>query len=95
MRIIDSHFHWRPRSVLDYLCKREGYPRAQPNAKGGYAYWRDEKTRISNTGGEWFDLEAQLAHLDTLDPGMGVVCSVGPFSVSFTDFEGEEARDLC
>jgi len=95
MRIIDSHFHWRPRSVLDYLCRRTDYPRAQPNAKGGYTYWRHEGKRISNVGGEWFDLEAQLAHLDTLDPGMGVICSVGPFTVSFTDFAGEEARDIC
>lgn len=94
MRIIDSHFHWRPRSVLDYLCKRKGYPHAEPNAKGGYTYWRRAGKRISNVGGEWFDLEAQLRHLDTLDPGMGVVCSVGPFSVSFTDFEGAEARDV-
>ena len=52
MRIIDSHFHWRPRSVLDYLCRRKDYPRAQPNTKGGYTYWRHEGKRISNVGGE-------------------------------------------
>ncbi|HVA15851.1 MAG TPA: amidohydrolase family protein [Stellaceae bacterium] len=94
MRIIDSHFHWRPRSVLGYLCQRKDYPRAAVNDKGGYTYWRHAGKRISNVGGEWFDLDAELAHLDSLSPGMGAVCSVGPFSVAFADFPGEEGRDV-
>ena len=26
MHIIDSHFHWWPRSVFDKLCQRKNYP---------------------------------------------------------------------
>ena len=31
MRIIDSHFHWWPRSIFEKLCKRKAYPRASVN----------------------------------------------------------------
>jgi len=40
MHIIDSHFHWWPRSVLEQFCKRKDFPRAAPNARGGYSYQR-------------------------------------------------------
>lgn len=95
MRIIDSHFHWRPRSVLERICKRTDFPIAQPNSKGGYLYRRKEGGRpISNAGREWFDLDALFAHLDSLGHDFDVVCSIGPFSVAFSDFEAEEGRDI-
>ena len=31
MHIIDSHFHWWPRSVFETLCKRTEIPYAKPN----------------------------------------------------------------
>ena len=34
MRIIDSHFHWWPRSIFEKLCKRQGYPQARVNNTG-------------------------------------------------------------
>ena len=95
MRIVDSHFHWRPRSVLERICKRKDFPVAAPNSKGGYVYRRRESGRpLSNVGGEWFDLDALLAHLDSLGHDFEVVCSIGPFSVAFSDFEAEEGRDI-
>src|SRR6185437_15523228 len=94
MRIVDSHFHWRPRSVLERICKRKDFPVAAPNSKGGYVYRRRESGRpLSNVGGEWFDLDALLAHLDSLGHDFEVVCSIGPFSVAFSDFEAEDGGD--
>jgi aminocarboxymuconate-semialdehyde decarboxylase len=94
MRIIDSHFHWWPRSVFEQLCKRKGYPRAERNDKGGYNYWRQDRDDARfRSGAEWFDLDRQLEHMDGLGHQVDVVCSIGPFSVHFSDLPAEEGRD--
>ena len=94
MRIIDSHFHWWPRPIFDRLCRREGFPRAVVNNRGGYAYLRKstDKTPL-NTWAEWFDLDKQLAYMDTLGYQVDVVCSIGPFSICFSDLPPDEGRD--
>lgn len=95
MRIIDSHFHWWPRSISETLCKRTSLPRAAVNKRGGYTYWREEHADyVLDSWTEWFDLDRQLEHMDKLSPGMGVVCSIGPFSVFFSDLPVEAGRDL-
>ena len=40
MHIIDSHFHWWPRSIFEKLCKRQDFPKARVNKRGGYDYMR-------------------------------------------------------
>jgi len=42
MHIIDSHFHWWPRSICDRFCKRMTYPRAEVNRRGGYTHLRQD-----------------------------------------------------
>jgi aminocarboxymuconate-semialdehyde decarboxylase len=84
MHILDSHFHWWPRSFFEDLCKRSGYPRAQDNGRGGYVYFREKRTDDRpwfDIWVEWFDLDAQLAHMDQLGHRVDVVSSIGPFSV--------------
>ncbi len=94
MRIIDSHFHWWPRSFLDRLCKRQGFPHVEPNDRGGYAYRRrEDSVGTLNSWAEWFDLDDQLAHMDGLGHEVDVVCSIGPLSVHFSDVEPEQGRD--
>jgi aminocarboxymuconate-semialdehyde decarboxylase len=94
MRIIDSHFHWWPRPIFDRLCSRKGFPRAVVNNRGGYAYMRKstEKTPL-NSWAEWFDLDRQLAYMDGLGHQVDVVCSIGPFSIYFSDLPADEGRD--
>jgi len=95
MRIIDSHFHWWPRSVSDALCRRGNYPRAQVNATGGYAYLRQARADyVLASWAEWFDLDRQLEHMDRLGHQVDVVCSIGPFSVFFSELPPQEGRDL-
>ena len=80
MHIIDSHFHWWPRSVFERLCKRKTYPRAEPNQKGGYDCMRQDRREGDYVLGgwtEWFDLDDQLAHMDGLGHQVDVVCSIG------------------
>ncbi len=94
MHIIDSHFHWWPRSVSDRLCRRKSYPRAEVNGRGGYTYYRqDGGDYILNSWAEWFDLDKQLEHMDGLGHQVDVVCSIGPLSVYFSDLPAEEGRD--
>ncbi|MDP6172718.1 MAG: amidohydrolase family protein [Rhodospirillales bacterium] len=96
MRIIDSHFHWWPRSIFEQLCKRKSFPKAEKNGKGGYNYWREEITDARfNVGAEWFDLDKQFEHMEGLeqDVDVDVVSSIGPFSVHFSDLPAEEGRD--
>ena len=90
MHIIDSHFHWWPRSFLEHLGKRAGYPSVTVNDRGGYAYKRHaDSTDTLNSWKEWFDLDDQLAHMDGLGHDIDVVCSIGPLSVHFSDVEPE------
>ena len=94
MHIIDSHFHWWPRSVSERFCKRKTFPYAHPNDRGGYTYLRqDGVDYILNSWAEWFDLDKQLEHMDGLGHQVDVVCSIGPFSVFFSDLPGEEGRE--
>jgi aminocarboxymuconate-semialdehyde decarboxylase len=93
MRIIDSHFHWWPRKIFDRLCGRAGYPTAQVNGRGGYNYVGEEGRPSLNSWTEWFDLDRQLEHMDGLGHEVGVVSSIGPFSIYFSDLPKDEGRD--
>jgi len=95
MRIIDSHFHWRPRSVLEEACKAKGYPRAERDGKGGYNWWIREGyvVNIRPDHPAWADLDVMLAHMDSLGHQVGVVCSIGPLSVYFSELAPEAGRD--
>jgi aminocarboxymuconate-semialdehyde decarboxylase len=94
MRIIDSHFHWWPRPIFERLSKKEGFPRADFNERGGYTYRgaNNRKGPIASWA-DWFDLDQELEYMDRLGHDMSVVCSIGPFSVYFSELEKEEGRD--
>ena len=102
MQIIDSHFHWWPRSVFKTLCKRTSFPRSTVNDRGGYTNMlQDGADYVLNSWAEWYDLDKQLEHMDALKDKngesheIGAVCSIGPFSVYFSALEdAEEGRDL-
>jgi aminocarboxymuconate-semialdehyde decarboxylase len=94
VHIIDSHFHWWPRSIFDKLCQRQDFPRAQVNTRGGYNYMRRrDSSQHLNSWAEWFDLDKQFEYMDSLGHRVDVVCSIGPFSVAFSDMSPDEGRD--
>ena len=94
MKIIDCHFHWKPRAVYERLSKREGYPKISPNDRGGFTTWLKEgSSPSSNIGGNWFDLDQELAAIQQPGHDIGVVCSTGTFSVFFSQLPPEEGRD--
>ena len=94
MHIIDSHFHWWPRSIFERLCKRTEFPKARVNKRGGYDYMRrSESGQHLNSWAEWFDLDKQFETMDRLGHRVDVVCWIGPFAVAFSDMPIEEGRD--
>ncbi len=94
MKIIDSHFHWWPTSVLEKLSKREGFPRAELNKRGGYTYYgADNRAGTVASWAEWYDLDKQLEHMDKLGHDISVVSSIGPLSIYFSELPPEEGRD--
>jgi len=94
MQIIDSHFHWWPRSIFDKLCKRGSFPKARVNTHGGYDYMRRaDSGQHLNSWAEWFDLDKQFEYLERLGHQFSVILSIGPFSVAFSDMPVEEGRD--
>ena len=95
MHIIDSHFHWRPISMLEWACKAKGYPRAERDGKGGYI-WKireDYTVRVRANHPAWAPLEDMLAHMDGLGHEVDVVCTIGPLSVYFSELPADAGRD--
>jgi aminocarboxymuconate-semialdehyde decarboxylase len=95
MHIIDSHFHWRPRSLLEEACKAKGYPRAERDGKGGYRWFILEgySVNVRPNHPAWADLDVMLAHMDSLGHQVDVVCTIGPLSVYFSELPPEAGRD--
>jgi aminocarboxymuconate-semialdehyde decarboxylase len=93
--IVDSHFHWWPRPVLDAICERTTYPRAEPDGKGGYRYMRyaGANDEFLNAWAEWFTLDDQLAYMDALGRHVDVIGSTGPLSVHFSSLPASEGRE--
>lgn len=86
MRIVDSHFHWYPRSLMETLCQRPGdaFPRAIPNGRGAYTVLTGDETHISGGWAAWYDLDRLIAHENGLGHAADVVCSTGPLSALFS-----------
>lgn len=97
MRVIDSHFHWWPKSVFAANVNRTSYPRSHKLDNGDYVY-EFKADALKGAGRftaneEWSNLEGQLEHMDSLGHDMGVLCSTGPFGVHFSGLPVDEGRD--
>ena len=97
MRVIDSHFHWWPKSVFAQLANRTTFPRTTLKDNGDYFYEAKEGALMGagkfSANEEWSNLERQLEHMDSLGHEMGVICSIGPFAVHFSMLPASEGRD--
>src|SRR5690349_17836179 len=95
MRIIDAHFHWWPRKFIEDLCKRKGFPTAEPDGKGGFKIHRhaDTGNYVLNVWDTWFHMDKLLEYENSFGHDTSVVNSIGPFSVHFSDLPADEGRD--
>jgi len=95
VRIVDSHFHWWPRSIWNALCERNGFPRAERNGDG-YRYYRSAGPQPPglNPWPEWFDLDKQFEYMDkAFGQDVAAFGSIGPFSVHFSELPVSEGRE--
>jgi aminocarboxymuconate-semialdehyde decarboxylase len=94
MRIVDSHFHWWPKSVFEELKKRTDFPRARSNDKGGYDLLAAPGVERNGGWADWFDIEKQFEYLDSTGYDMDVVCSVGPINSFFSEIPADIGHHL-
>jgi aminocarboxymuconate-semialdehyde decarboxylase len=94
VRLIDSHFHWWPRSIWNALCERKGFPHAERNGEG-YRYYRSAGPQPPglNPWPEWFDLDKQFEYMNSFGHDAAVFGSIGPFSVHFSELPVSEGRE--
>jgi aminocarboxymuconate-semialdehyde decarboxylase len=76
------------------MCAAKTAPRAEPNARGGYTYWRkDAQEPAFNVSSVWFELDKQFERMDELGHDVSVISSIGPMSIHFSDLPPEIGRD--
>ncbi|MCI2415963.1 amidohydrolase family protein [Saccharopolyspora sp. K220] len=77
MRIVDSHFHWFPRSHFEHMANRLEHPRAE-RVGDGYKYFYNGGRGFLPLPAVWYDLEAGLAASEAVSgPETVVVCTTG------------------
>lgn len=79
MQVIDSHFHWYPRSHFERVCERLDQPRAERRGDG-YRYYYNDGRAFIDLPGIWFELEEGLAHMARTAEETSVVCTLGVLS---------------
>jgi len=92
VRVIDSHFHWYPRSHFEKVAARLEQPRAEPLGEG-YRYWYNDGREHIDLPGIWFDLDAGLAAMDHTGRDTSVICTAGVLSGFVDQLPHGEAVD--
>lgn len=63
MTVIDTHYHWYPTFLVDYLRRRRDYPSVEPGPAGEFTLRFNGGANFMNLDDEWLDLDAGLAKL--------------------------------
>lgn len=80
MRVVDSHYHWYPRSHFEKLTGLASYPRAIRDGDGYKYYFNDGRGYVPLPA-VWFDLDAGLAVADAAaGTEVSVVATTGVLS---------------
>jgi aminocarboxymuconate-semialdehyde decarboxylase len=93
MRVIDTHFHWYPRSHLERMGAREGYPRAERDGEGYRYYFNNGRSHISLPA-VWYNLDAGLAAAEEAGPETIVVGTTGVLSGLLDQLPAPDAIEI-
>lgn len=93
MTVVDSHFHWYPRSHFERVRARLDQPRAE-RLGDGYRYFYNGGRAHLDLEGAWFELEEGLERLEraSTQPS-AVVCTLGVLSGFVDQLPATEAID--
>ncbi|HEV7979206.1 amidohydrolase family protein [Amycolatopsis sp.] len=93
MRVVDSHFHWFPRSHFETMANRSGQPRTE-RVGDGYKYYFNNGNNFIPLPAVWFDLDAGFAVADSATgPDTVVVCTTGVLAGLLDQMPMREAVD--
>ncbi|QRP43665.1 amidohydrolase family protein [Amycolatopsis sp. FDAARGOS 1241] len=93
MRVVDSHFHWFPRSHFETMAARSSYPRTE-RVGDGYKYRYHDGRGFIPLPAIWFDLDLGLETAATATgPDTVVVCTTGVLAGMLDQMPAEEALD--
>jgi aminocarboxymuconate-semialdehyde decarboxylase len=80
VRVIDTHFHWFPRTFMERLGEVSGYPRSV-RVDDGWRYYYNAGRLSENLPPVWFDLPRGLAESeDAAGADVTVICTAGVLS---------------
>ncbi|WIX98683.1 amidohydrolase family protein [Amycolatopsis mongoliensis] len=93
MRVVDSHFHWFPRSHFETMAARSAYPRTE-RVGDGYRYRYHDGRGFIPLPAIWFDLELGLETARAATgPDTVVVCTTGVLAGMLDQMPATEALD--
>lgn len=93
MRVVDSHFHWFPRSHFETMAARSSHPRTV-RVGDGYEYGYHDGRGVIPLPAKWFDLDLGLETAQAATgPDTVVVCTTGVLAGMLDQMPAAEAHD--
>ncbi|GAA3527827.1 amidohydrolase family protein [Amycolatopsis ultiminotia] len=93
MRVVDSHFHWFPRSHFETMAARSSFPRTE-RVGDGYRYRYHDGRGVIPLPAVWFDLDLGLETAQAATgPDTTVVCTTGVLAGMLDQMPAAEALD--
>ncbi|MEV0073728.1 amidohydrolase family protein [Amycolatopsis sp. NPDC050768] len=93
MRVVDTHFHWFPRSHFETMARRGSFPRTE-RVGDGYRYLYNNGRGFIPLPAIWSDLDAGFeAAFAATGPDTVVVCTTGVLAGMLDQMPADEALD--
>ncbi|MGW4487614.1 amidohydrolase family protein [Amycolatopsis sp. NPDC004368] len=94
MRVVDTHFHWFPRSHFETMAARSGFPRTE-RVGDGYRYLYNNGKGFIPLPAKWYDLDAGFeASYAATGRETVVVCTTGVLAGMLDQMPATEALDV-
>jgi aminocarboxymuconate-semialdehyde decarboxylase len=94
MRVVDTHFHWFPRSHFETMAARAGFPRTE-RVGDGFEYLYNDGRGFIPLPAKWYDLDAGFeASFAATGADTVLVCTTGVLAGMLDQMPAPEALDV-